>query len=188
MSFINTISKSSRVPFRVPEVEALPFIPLACGISTFYISIHGEVPDLSTLSESLRQLLEDVKVLRLRESKCVLKLLSHCALDLHQLDMCRVAAADTALADFLETNKTIRSIGFHRAKISTSGQLLTSSHPMTASILCSMLDVPQSTPCRADDCGCLPWWKEGSRLVISVISDDRLQHSGTSAKRKFDDM
>lgn len=50
----------------------------------------GPEPDLRTLSESLRWLLEDVKVLRLCDSHCVLELLSHCALGLHRLDMCRV--------------------------------------------------------------------------------------------------
>jgi hypothetical protein len=168
------------------------------GIAIHTISLRGfdlpyfhtwEEPDLSSLSESLRQLLEGIKVLRLRGSECVLKLLSHCALDLHQLDMCRVEAADTVLTDFLEANrKTIQSIGFHRADISTSSPLLTSSHLMTARILCSMLSVPQSTPCRADDCGCLRWRNEGSRLVIGVIREDRLQYSGISAKRKLDDL
>jgi hypothetical protein len=78
-----------------------------------------EEPDLSPLSESLRQLLENIKVLRLSGgSNRVLELLSHCAFDLHQLDMCRVVAPEKTIKDFLETNKkSIRSIGFHDVEI-----------------------------------------------------------------------
>ncbi|EJP61482.1 F-box domain, Skp2 [Beauveria bassiana ARSEF 2860] len=77
-----------------------------------------EKPDLTSLSRTLSRLLENVKVLRLSGSECVLELLSHCALGLHQLDMCEVAVADTALKNFLEANKkTIRSIGFHQTKL-----------------------------------------------------------------------
>ena len=69
-----------------------------------------EQPDLGALSESLRQLLENVKVLRLRGGPSrVLELLFRCTFDLHQLDMCRVVAPEKAMKDFLETNeKTIR--------------------------------------------------------------------------------
>lgn len=87
----------------------LPYFPL------------GEEPDLSTLSEALRQLLEDVKALRLCRSHCVLELLTHCALDLHRLD--RVAnPPDSAFTEFLETNKTIQSMGYHHV-FASSGQL-----------------------------------------------------------------
>jgi hypothetical protein len=93
--------------------------------------------------------------------------------------MCRVIAAEKAQKDFLGTNKkTIRSIGFHKVKISSSQ--LESNRPMSLSMLCSMLNVPPSTPCQAADCRCLPWWKEGSRLMLS---NEHLQRSaGTSAK------
>lgn len=77
-----------------------------------------DIPDLSTLSASLRHLLEHIKVLRLSGSKFVLKLLSHCALDLYQLDMCGIEASDTTLTAFLKTNKkTIRSISFYDVTI-----------------------------------------------------------------------
>ena len=144
-----------------------------------------EVPDLRTLSESLRRLLGHIEVLRLRGSGCVLELLSQFALDLHQLDMCGVVVAEKALKDFLQTNKkSLRSVGFHEVKISPSQ--LESRRPMSPSMLCSALNVPPSTPCHAADCGCLPWWKQGSRLVLS---HDYSQHSaGTPAKRKFDDL
>jgi hypothetical protein len=141
-----------------------------------------EVPDLSTLSEHLRQLLVHIKVLRLRGSDFVLELLSQCALDLYQLDLCRVVASENGLQDCFETNKrTLRSIGFHNVQISSSP--LGSSRPMSSSMLCGMLNMPPSTRCQAADCGCLPWLKEGSRLVFS---NDHcsvlLEHP---AKRKF---
>jgi hypothetical protein len=143
-----------------------------------------DLPTVSSLSDSLRQLLEHIKVLRLRGSKCVIKLLSHCALDLHQLDMCRMAISDTALVDFLETNKrTLQSIGFHDVTIWTSKKLLKSSLPMTRSTLCSVLNIPQCTPCWADDCRCIPWETEGSRLLLR---QDRIHRS--MAKRKFDEL
>ncbi len=159
-----------------------------CDLELPY-SHRWEESDLETLSESLRWLLKDIKVLRLRRSKCVLKLLSHSILGLHQLDMCRVDASDVALKDFLEANKkTIRSIGFHDPDIYISSPQLTRGHLATAPILCSILGVPASMPCQADKCWCLSRRQEGSRLVIGVVSDDRLQHSGTSTKRKLDDL
>ncbi|KFY98160.1 hypothetical protein V498_01626 [Pseudogymnoascus sp. VKM F-4517 (FW-2822)] len=104
----------------------------------FYDS--GEEPNLGPLSESLRQLLKDVKVLRVRGvSKRVLELLSHCAFDLHQFDMCGVAAPEKVIKDFFETNKkSIRSIGFHDVGIlGISGlNCLYSKTPLSASMLC----------------------------------------------------
>ncbi|OBT93046.1 hypothetical protein VE01_09001 [Pseudogymnoascus verrucosus] len=74
-----------------------------------------EQPNLRPLSESLRQLLGNIKVLRLHGvDDSVLELLSRCAFDLHQLDMCGVVAPEKVIKDFFETNKkSIRSIGFH---------------------------------------------------------------------------
>lgn len=146
-----------------------------------------EEPDLSGLSKSLRQLLENIKVLRLRGgSNCVLELLFHCAFDLHQLDMCQVVAPQKAMKDFLETNKkSIRSIGFHDVEISSLNRQDRDT-PLSSSMLCSMLGVPQSTPCQAADCGCSHWRKEGWRLVVG---NDRLRLSTASlAKRKFDEL
>ena len=109
----------------------------------------------------------NIKVLRLRRvDGRVLKLLSHCAFDLHQLDMCEVVAPEKVIKDFFEINKkSIRSIGFHNVKIRGLNRL-GSNTPLSASMLCRMLDVPQSTPCRAADCGCLLWLKEGWRLGV----------------------
>ncbi|KFZ19232.1 hypothetical protein V501_00758 [Pseudogymnoascus sp. VKM F-4519 (FW-2642)] len=148
-----------------------------------------EEPNLGPLSESLRQLLKNVKVLRVRGVfKRVLELLSHCAFDLHQLDMCRVAPGKI-VKDFFETNKkSIRSIGFHDVGILGIPGLnrLYSKTPLSASMLCRMLGVPQSTLCRAAACGCLLWRKEGWRLMFG---DDCSQLStGTSAKRKYDEL
>ncbi|KFZ15857.1 hypothetical protein V502_05382 [Pseudogymnoascus sp. VKM F-4520 (FW-2644)] len=146
-----------------------------------------EQPNLGPLSESLRQLLENIKVLRLREvDDSVLELLSHCAFDLHQLDMCRVVAPEKIIKDFFETiKKSIRSIGFHNVGIRGLNRP-DSNTPLSASMLCRMLGVPQSTLCRAADCGCLLWRKEGWRLMVG---DGRSQLStGTSAKRKYDEL
>jgi hypothetical protein len=78
----------------------------------FYDSWWKE-PNLGPLSESLRQLLKNVKVLRVRGvSKRILELLSHCTFDLHQLDMCGVVASEMIIKGFFETSKkSIRSIG-----------------------------------------------------------------------------
>ena len=71
--------------------------------------------DLSTLAESLRQMLLHVKGLRLQYSAYALELLPHCALGLHRLDMCYVEVVENALWNFLEVNKeTIQSLGFHK--------------------------------------------------------------------------
>ena len=101
-----------------------------------------EVPDLSTLSESLRDLLDSVQVLRLARSKSPLELLSHCALDLYQLDMCHMVAKHNALEDFLEKNrKSIRSIGFHDVTITGSSRLDTKFPELSSNMLCEMLKV-----------------------------------------------
>jgi hypothetical protein len=107
-----------------------------------------EQPNLRPLSESLRQLLKNVNVLRLRGvSERVLELLSHCAFDLHQLDMCGVVAPEKVIKDFFETNKkSIRSIGFHDVGILGLNRL-DSNTPLSASMLCCMLGVPQLTLC-----------------------------------------
>ena len=123
-------------------------------------------PNLGPPLETLRQLLKNVKVALAWVSERVLELLSHCAFDLHQLDMCGVVAPEKVIKDFFETNKkSIRSIGFHDVDIHGLNSL-GSSTPLSASVLCRMLDVPQSTPCRAADCGCLRWFKEGWRLGV----------------------
>jgi hypothetical protein len=107
-----------------------------------------EQPNLRPLSESLRQLLGNIKVLRLRGvDDSVLELLSHCAFDLHQLDMCGVVAPEKVIKDFFETNKkSIRSIGFHDVGILGLNRL-DSNTPLSASMLCCMLGVPQLTLC-----------------------------------------
>ncbi|OBT92531.1 hypothetical protein VE01_09445 [Pseudogymnoascus verrucosus] len=133
----------------------------------FKLPFFWKEPNLGPLSESLRQLLVNIKVLRVRGvDDRVLELLSHCAFDLHQLDMCRVVAPEKVIKDFFETNKkSIRSIGFHDVEILKS-KLPYRKTSLSASMLCRMLDVPQSTPCRAADCGCLLWLKEGWRLGV----------------------
>ncbi|KAG0644948.1 hypothetical protein D0Z07_9341 [Hyphodiscus hymeniophilus] len=163
------------------------------GVTILTISLSGfdlpyyhtwEVPGLSTLSESLKKLLEFVQILRLTYSNSPLELLSHSALNLHQLDMCHVVSKYNALEDFLGTNKsTIRFIGFHDVEVTSSSQLGHLSK-LTSGMLCEMLNVPQSTPCRAVDCGCLLFRKEGWRLLLNDI---HVQPSaGTLTKSKFD--
>lgn len=157
------------------------------SLSDFNLPYYStwEVPDLRTLSESLRKLLESVPVLRLTRSKSPLELLSHSALNLHQLDMCHIVSKHNALEDFLEANKrSIRSIGFHDVKITSSSRRAGLSK-LSSGMLCQMLNVPQSTPCRAVNCGCLLFRKEGWRLLLN----DNLQRSaGTLTKRKFDEV
>jgi hypothetical protein len=126
------------------------------GVAIHTISLSGfdlpcyytwEIPDLSTLSESLRKLLGCVQVLRLRHSSSPLELLSHCALDIYQLDMCRMTAKHNALEDFLEMNKrSLRSIGFHDVRIIGSPRLQ-SLYELSLDMLCKMLKVLQSALC-----------------------------------------
>lgn len=146
------------------------------GVAIHTISLMGfnlpyydtwDVPDLSSLAESLRKLLEPVPVLRLIYSKSPLALLSYCALDLSRLDMCHIVTEYNALRDFLEINKkTICSIGFHEVKTSGPSHLRSKLSELSSSMLCEMLEVPQSTPCRAADRGCLLCWKEGWMLLL----------------------
>ncbi|OBT47084.1 hypothetical protein VE00_03134 [Pseudogymnoascus sp. WSF 3629] len=100
-----------------------------------------EQPNLRPLSESLGQLLGNIKVLRLRGvDKSILELLSYYAFDLHQLDMCRVVAPEKIIKDFFKTNKkSIRSIGFHDVGIRGLNRL-DSNTLLLASMLCHLDD------------------------------------------------
>ncbi|KFY03642.1 hypothetical protein V490_00110 [Pseudogymnoascus sp. VKM F-3557] len=109
------------------------------SLSNFNLPYHHrwEQPNLDPLSESLRQLLGDIKVLRVcGVDDSVLELLSHCVPDLQQLDMCQVYAPEKVIKEFFETNKTsIRSIGFHEINI-PGLSYLDSFTPLSASMLC----------------------------------------------------
>lgn len=69
----------------------------------FDLHDRRRIPDLDTLSESLRQLLEHTKTMHLCASDCVLQLLSHSKLNSRQLDICRAVAADKVFLGFLES-------------------------------------------------------------------------------------
>jgi hypothetical protein len=101
--------------------------------------------------------------------------------------MCGVVAPKKVIKDLFETNKkSIRSICFHNVGIFGLNRQ-DSNTPLLASMLCRMLGVPQSTLCRAADCGCLLWRKEGWRLMVGDDSRSQLS-TGTSAKRKYDEL
>ncbi|OAA74258.1 CP2 transcription factor [Akanthomyces lecanii RCEF 1005] len=73
--------------------------------------IHtGEEPSMAIVLKSLRRLLKDMIVLRLRGRECIFKLLSHGALGIHQLEMCGMQVADTTLKDFLQANEETRNM------------------------------------------------------------------------------
>ena len=65
--------------------------------------------------------------------------------------------------------KSIRFIGFHDVEIRALNRL-DNNTPLSSSMLCRMLGGPRPTLCRAADCVCLLWRKEGWRLVVG---DDR---------------
>jgi hypothetical protein len=166
------------------------------GVSIYTINLLGfnlvdhnplQDPDLSTLSASLRELLDFAQILRLTESKSALEVLPHCALKLRQTDMCDLTIEHKDLKNFLDTNKkSIRSIGFHNVRTTGRSRLDSRTLVLSSSTLCGMLNVPWSTPCRADDCGCSPWGAVGWRLLLNV---EYLRCSpGTSAKRKFNEI
>ena len=90
----------------------------------YYHSWH--VSDLNALSESLRELLNHVQILCVSQSESLLELLSHCALNLHQFDMCHLTVQHSALKNFLEVNmKFICSVGFHDVQLTRVNQLET---------------------------------------------------------------
>lgn len=128
-----------------------------------------QVPDLSALSKSLRELLDHIRILRLNRSESPLELLSHCALNLHRFDMCNLIVEHAALKDFPEANiKSIRSVGFHDVQIIGAKQLETEWPRLSPELLCSMLEVaPSSILCTAADCRCLPFWEKGWRLHLN---------------------
>jgi hypothetical protein len=97
--------------------------------------------------------------------------------------MCCGAVKYTALEEFLKKNKRcLRSIGFHDVEISGLNQMGSKDPKLSASMLCRMFNVPQSTPCQEFDCNCLHFRKEGQRLLLN---DDGLQCS-VGSKRGFD--
>lgn len=134
-----------------------------------------EVSNLSTLSESLRKLLESIKVLRLIDSSSALKLLSYYALDLYQLNLCRIVTKYNTLKDFLETNKRlICSISFYNVKTHGLSQLEGSLSKLSSNMLCKMLKVPLFTLYQAANCVCRSQ-KRGWRLLLH---NDHLQWLG----------
>lgn len=154
-----------------------------CGFEPLhhYYSLNPTIyPTLNTLSECLRELLEQVQTLRLAHSESALELISHCTLGLTQLDMCHINVQHTALEEFLRTNRdSIQSIGFHEVSDTPSNDWT----KLSASTLCTLLNLPQSTPRRADKC-CSTWRAEGQRLLL--LDHDISQRSNRSlAKRKF---
>ncbi|KAH7305379.1 hypothetical protein BKA65DRAFT_531191 [Rhexocercosporidium sp. MPI-PUGE-AT-0058] len=92
-----------------------------------------------------------------------------------ELDMCCMTVKYNALEDFLETNRrSLRSIGFYDVIVTESSRLESLSE-LSSDMLCKMMKVSQSSSCRAADCRCLPFQKEGWRMVLN--SDDYPQRS-----------
>jgi hypothetical protein len=153
------------------------------GFDPLYHSSNPQInPDLSTLSVYLRELLDHIQILRLGHSESALELISHCPLRLSQLNMCYVKVQHTALKASLKTNKdSIRSISFH--KVNTTESNSWSSTKLSSSMLCTLLNLPQSTPCGADYCRCSRWQMEGQRLLLD--RDNSQWSTRTLAKRKF---
>lgn len=156
-----------------------------CGISINSLSLCGfdildwQGHDRRTLSEAIGDLLGYVHTLRLTESPSALELLSHYALKLHQLDMCDLVIQHTALKHFLKANKkSIRAIGFYSVNTFETNWL--ENTKLSLSAICSMLNVPQSTPAREVDCGCSLFWEEGQRLLLK--DDYVLCSAGTKRK------
>lgn len=77
------------------------------GLVGFELRCHNPLqdPDLSTLPGFLRELLDDIQTPQLIGSNSALELLSHCTLNLHQLDMYYLIVPPTSLKDLLEPNK-----------------------------------------------------------------------------------
>jgi hypothetical protein len=157
-----------------------------CGISINSVSLRGfdildwEGRNHKTLSEVLGELMGFVQTLRLTLSSSALEVLSHCALKLHQLDMCDLVIQNTALKHFLKTNKKyIRSIGFHNVNTFETNWL--ENTKLFSGAIYSMLNVPQTTPVREVDCGCSLFWEKGQRLLLK---GDYSPCSG-GRKRKF---
>lgn len=163
------------------------------GISIHTISLSGlqlsyhhpwQVFDWGSLSEILAELLQSIRVLRLSKSGSPLKLLSHRAMKLRELDMCCLVAGYTSLREFLSTNKkSIQSIGFHDVNVKKDFEV--GLLKLTPDMLYSMLDAPPPIQCRDSECRCLPFWKKVSRLLLN---DGCSEHSRSLAKRKFDEV
>ncbi|KAH7364027.1 hypothetical protein BKA65DRAFT_572136 [Rhexocercosporidium sp. MPI-PUGE-AT-0058] len=133
-----------------------------------------EVPELSTLLESLGKLLQSVRVIRLSDSSSPLEVLSRCALDIYQLDMCCMEVKYNVLEDFLETNKRyLRSIGFHDVTITESSRLVSPS----GLVLRYALRNDESSTVLIVSSSCLPFRKEGWRMLLN--SNDHPQRSET---------
>lgn len=147
-----------------------------------------KVPDLSTLSECLNELVVQVQILRLSDSGSLPELFSHYALNLCRFDMCRLTVKRTTLKNLLEANmQSIRSIGFHDVRVTGENQMESNPPDLSPELLCSMLEVaPLSIVYRAAGCECLPAWKMGWRLLLS--DDHPRGPAGGSLKRKFNEM
>jgi hypothetical protein len=127
--------------------------------------LDRDIRDQETLSEIFGELVGCVQNLRLTQSSSALELLSRSTLKLCQLEMCDIIVQHTDLKHFLEINKKyIRSIGFHNVNTVETNWL--EETKLSSGAICSMLNVPQSTPVREVDCGCSRLWEKGQRLLL----------------------
>jgi hypothetical protein len=105
----NMVTKNEFYKHHLQVVSSAIQRARSAGVAIHTISLlHFELPsyhlweetNLGPLSESLRQLLKNVNILRLHGvSERVLELLSHCAFNLQQLVMCRVVAPEKVIKD-----------------------------------------------------------------------------------------
>ncbi|KAH7370278.1 hypothetical protein BKA65DRAFT_522102 [Rhexocercosporidium sp. MPI-PUGE-AT-0058] len=170
----NIIDKGVDLSILCLTFRALPRLT-EVGLS-FYEAIKDDLSPspftagMTTTKDSYKyhlKLLQSVRVLRLSYSSSPLELLSRYALNIYQLNMCYMVVKHNALQDFLEANKrSLYSIGFYDVTITESSRLGSRSK-LSSDILCKIMKVSQSSSCRAADCGCLPFRKEGWRMLLN---------------------
>jgi hypothetical protein len=157
------------------------------SLSWFRPPYYGGVPDLSSFSESLGKLVKSVSVLHLAGSGTALETLSHCALNLRQLEICSAVVELQVLKNFLKRNRSIQSISFHNVNLTGLCQLTEGCfYPyLPVAKICSILDSSQFTLSLAVCRGCPLSKNQGWRVLLNRNCLRSL--AGISSKRKFDD-
>jgi hypothetical protein len=126
---------------------------------------HVKLSDLMAMSGALQELLSGMRKLRVTQSQSALDLLSQCALDVCQIDLCSLLVNYETLRNLLVINKSsLDSIGFHNVQLSEMPERIPPQ--LTANLLLKILSQPKDAPTLETICHCVPYGNRNQRLSL----------------------
>jgi hypothetical protein len=125
-----------------------------------------DIPDLMSLSGHLRELLSGILCFKMTQSESSLDLLSRCALNIVQFDMCYMTVDYRTLRRFLDANRIpLRSIGVHNVLIANVPFHDEELPFLDVDILRALANAQGGAHSHEIQCNCLPHQK-GWRLLL----------------------